>query len=266
MAFQAIYGNAASIRGPIGTPGPQGVPGPQGDQGDQGEPGPQGDQGDQGEPGPQGDPGTPGGPPGPVGTHGRSVWSTPDYIASAGTTTVVHVDDAADVDDQPVLGDLIISTAAVSDSVLARVVGVVDIPEPGWSVQYVGTVGGPQGDPGDLGAVVALGNITGNVNLATSVAVLASQIVSMTLNGNVVLTALPAAPAGKGGTLTLLVKQDATGSRTLKVNNAATSFAVEITLSTTANALDLIHLLWTGTAWVALLGAQSIAIPTSWVV
>lgn len=129
---------------------------------------------------------------------------------------------------------------------------------------------GPKGDTGDLGEVIDLGNVAaGNLNLATAhpdLATLASQIVKMTLTGNVIITGLPTPPAGKGGALTLRVKQDATGSRTLQINNATASFGVPITLSTAANAVDVIHLLWLGSNWLATLSAQTTSIPTSWVV
>lgn len=138
------------------------------------------------------------------------------------------------------------------------------------TLQQIANLKGPQGDTGDLGEVIDLGNVAaGNLNLATAspdLATLSSQIVRLVLTGNVIITTLPTPPAGKGGALTLRVKQDATGSRTLQLNNVATAFGVAITLSTAANAVDLIHVMWTGSSWLAVLGAQTTSVPTSWVV
>jgi hypothetical protein len=85
------------------------------------------------------------------------------------------------------------------------------------------------------------------------------------LTGNVTLT-LAAGVAGQAYTVTLRLAQDATGGRTLKVANAATAYAVAPVLSTAANAVDLVHLLWTGSSWTCLVAAQALAIPSSWVV
>lgn len=85
------------------------------------------------------------------------------------------------------------------------------------------------------------------------------------LTGNVVLT-LGAGVAGQAYTCTLDLSQDTSGGRTLTIRGALTAYAVAITLSTAANARDVIHLMWTGAEWIAMAAAPSVAIPTSWAV
>lgn len=98
---------------------------------------------------------------------------------------------------------------------------------------------------------------TGVVDLTTLAA--AARTMRATLTGNVTL-ALPTPSPSASYTVTLLLTQDATGSRTLTLPAAAlSSFGVDPVLSTTAGATDLVHLLWTGAAWIALLGAPAVA-------
>lgn len=126
------------------------------------------------------------------------------------------------------------------------------------------TVAKLRGPDGDIGATVALGNVTGSLDLSVSVPVLASQIVSMTLTGNTTITALPAPPVGMGGTVTLRITQDATGGRTLAVTGARCAYGVAPLLSTAAGAVDLWHLLYDGIDWWCLPSATAGAVPAGW--
>ena len=104
---------------------------------------------------------------------------------------------------------------------------------------------------------------TGAVDLTTIVT--GPVYLRSTLTGNVTLT-LPTPSAARAFTVTIDLRQDTTGSRLLVIKNAGTSYAVPIALQTAANSRDIIHLLWTGADWVALLGAPAVGIPTSWIV
>ena len=105
------------------------------------------------------------------------------------------------------------------------------------------------------------GTVSGTLDLS---GLTQQSFVHATLTGNVTVT-LPAAPV-VGMTVTLELKQDSTGGRTLTIKNAVASFGVAITLSTAANALDEVHCVWDGVRWKARVGGLSDSIPTSWVV
>ena len=90
--------------------------------------------------------------------------------------------------------------------------------------------------------VQALGNITG----ATTIDVADGNIVTATLTGNVTLTLASGEIAGQR--MTLIFTQDGTGSRTL-TTTAFEKAGGALTLTTTAAAVDLIELQWSGSAW-----------------
>lgn len=117
---------------------------------------------------------------------------------------------------------------------------------------------GPQGSNGDVTAV-ARGSWSGTVTLADVAPITHVR----TLAGNVTLK-LAAPSAGAAFTVTLVLRQDATGGRTLIVQGAGAPYGMPVTLSTAANALDVVHLLWTGDQWVAIPGAASVAVPSGW--
>ena len=117
-----------------------------------------------------------------------------------------------------------------------------------------------KGDPGDL-MPVSTATWSGAVSLTPT----GPATIRATLTGNVTLT-LGAGTAGVSYTVTLDLRQDTTGNRALTVANAGAAYAVAPVLSTAANARDVVHLLWTGADWVALLGAPAVGIPTSWIV
>ena len=115
-----------------------------------------------------------------------------------------------------------------------------------------------KGDPGDL-MPVSTATWSGAVSLTPT----GPATIRATLTGNVTLT-LGAGTAGVSYTVTLDLRQDTVGSRLLTIRGAGTSYAVPIALQTAANSRDIVHLLWTGSDWVALLGAPAVGIPTSW--
>ena len=92
-----------------------------------------------------------------------------------------------------------------------------------------------------------------------------SGVFHATLAGNVSII-LPAPSSTTAFTMTLILTQDTTGGRTLTVKGTASAFGVPITLSTAANAVDIVHLLWDGVRWSAMVGGLSMSIPTSWIV
>lgn len=116
--------------------------------------------------------------------------------------------------------------------------------------------------------VIAVGasvDWTGTVT-PTSADVSQSRWWKRRLTGNTVLN-LPDGVAGKAYSLIVEVKQDATGGRTLVVNQSGgvqVSWAYGVTpvMSSAANARDLWTLTWTGSEWVGGIGGQALAIGT----
>lgn len=93
---------------------------------------------------------------------------------------------------------------------------------------------------------------------ALPVSVLPSTLTA-TLTGAHVLT-LPTPAADKSGTVSLVLVQDGTGSRTVTWPAAVRwSYGVAPVLTTTPGGRDLIHLFWTGQEWLGLVGGQSFA-------
>ena len=118
---------------------------------------------------------------------------------------------------------------------------------------------------GDQAPVVDLGDRTGALDLRR---VSLGQIVRLRATGNVTLPAdrRPTIPAGQGGTVTLVIAQDATGGRTFAAPGMASAFGIAPVLSPAANAVDVLHLQWDGVRWVVMVGSQQLAIPASWTV
>jgi hypothetical protein len=112
--------------------------------------------------------------------------------------------------------------------------------------------------------VPASASWTGAVTLAQTES--RSKYVKRTLTGDVVLT-VAAGVAGIAYSCTLELQQDASATpRALRVNNARTPMGNVIPLSTSANAIDIVQLLWNGSVWTAFLGAPMLGVPASWVV
>lgn len=114
---------------------------------------------------------------------------------------------------------------------------------------------GVQGNPGDL-VPTASGSVSGAITLTTAEY---PSTRSWTLTGNVTLT-LPTPAADKSGTITLILTQDATGGRTITWP-AAVKWPEAIAQQPAAGAstVSVVHLLWTGTAWLGVMGGKSFA-------
>lgn len=107
-------------------------------------------------------------------------------------------------------------------------------------------------------AVAAQSDWTGAVSLSAG-NVSKSNYFRRRLTGNATLGALPAGVAGKAYTVTLEIVQDATGGRTFTWPTVKWPYGVAHVVTSTANARDLVHLLWNGTDWVGMVGGQAIA-------
>ena len=116
-------------------------------------------------------------------------------------------------------------------------------------------VQGPQGEPGDLVGVTT-GTWGGAVVLdkypQTYISTLTSSVSSM---------ALPTSPIGlQSGTITLVLTQDATGGRTIAWP-ASVKWPDGIAQQPAGgpNTVSVIHLMWTGTTWLGMVGGKSFA-------
>ena len=103
------------------------------------------------------------------------------------------------------------------------------------------------------------GNFSGTLNLS---AVTRNAIVHMTMIGNITAT-LPTVPM-VGHTITLELKQDATGSRTLTIPGAVTAYGIAITPAVGANALTEVMCFYDGVRWHARVSGLADAVPAGW--
>lgn len=114
---------------------------------------------------------------------------------------------------------------------------------------------GPQGAPGDMVASLFPQSWTGAVSLTTFPATYLA-----TLTGNVTAIALPTPPEGLSATITLVLTQDATGSRTITwPSSVKWSEGLVQQPSPGANTMTIFNLLWTGVTWVGMIGGRSFA-------
>ena len=97
---------------------------------------------------------------------------------------------------------------------------------------------------------------TGTVDLTTTA--LTPVLLRATLTGNVTIT-LPTPPSNRAYTVTLVLVQDATGGRSITLPGVKWSYGVPAVLSTAPGTVDILHLLWTGTAWVGMIAGMAIA-------
>jgi hypothetical protein len=121
---------------------------------------------------------------------------------------------------------------------------------------------GDQGVKGDAGDMVT---VTGPTTMATgTIALTEAHLPSTriyTLAGNIALT-LPVPVGGKSATITLVFYQDAVGGRTITWPTASLLKWPEGIVqqpAAGANTMSIIHLMWTGTQWVGLVGGKSFA-------
>ena len=96
---------------------------------------------------------------------------------------------------------------------------------------------------------------TGTVDLTTTA--LTPVLLRATLTGNVTIT-LPTPPSNRAYTVTLVLVQDATGGRSITLPGVKWSYGVPAVLSTAPDTVDILHLLWTGTAWVGMIAGMAI--------
>lgn len=145
-------------------------------------------------------------------------------------------------------GDFMTIMTSLMNTAVANEVAAEDIPG------QVATATNNQA----VGTVFAKGNISGSV-LFTGITniTLVNATITATLTGNITIDVanLPASP--KAGTqFAMRLTQDATGGRTLTLTGFKKSQGV-LTLSTAANAIDIITFYYDGTNWYA--GAMGLA-------
>ncbi len=102
------------------------------------------------------------------------------------------------------------------------------------------------GNTTTLGGVVEDYTDLGTLNGALTVDSSASTVFAATLDGDVAFGGFTAPAAGQGATL--IIKQDATGSRLWSINGITGKYAMGVnTLSTAADAVDVMHVFYDGT-------------------
>jgi hypothetical protein len=102
------------------------------------------------------------------------------------------------------------------------------------------------------GGVTAKGNQSGAVSFSgLTPAQMVNRLITMTLTGNISIdsAAFPT-PAIAGTQFAIVMKQDATGGRTLTLTGIKKSQGV-LVLSTGSNATDIIMFMYDGTSWYA---------------
>lgn len=117
---------------------------------------------------------------------------------------------------------------------------------------------GDKGEAGDMVTVYGPSNVTGPVTLTDS-AVPSTRL--WTLTGNVTLTLpTPVWTPAKSGTISLILTQDATGGRTITWP-ASVKWPDGIAQQPAGgpNTVSAIHLMWTGTTWLGMVGGKSFA-------
>lgn len=125
-------------------------------------------------------------------------------------------------------------------------------------IQGIQGIQGVQGNPGDMTAVAGPATVSGTINI-TSGMLPSTRLWNMTTN--LVIT-LPTPGATLSGTITLVLTQDATGGRTITWPSSATLTwpdGISQQPATAALSTSVIHLLWTGTTWMGMLGGKSFA-------
>lgn len=105
------------------------------------------------------------------------------------------------------------------------------------------------------GTKFSLGTVTGAVSIKDVAGVTATTLVNSlftaTLTGNITIDAANMPVGAKAGTqVALRLTQDATGGRTLTLTGFKKSQGV-LTLTTTANAVDIVVFMYDGTTWFA---------------
>jgi hypothetical protein len=102
------------------------------------------------------------------------------------------------------------------------------------------------------GGVTAKGNVTGALTFTPlTPAQMVNRVFTATLTGNITInvTALPT-PAVPGTQFAMVLKQDATGNRSLTLSGIKRAQGV-LSLSSAANAVDIVSFMYDGTTWYA---------------
>lgn len=111
---------------------------------------------------------------------------------------------------------------------------------------------------GDKAPAVSAAGVTGTYDL--SQVVNGSCTYRLALTGNTTLTIPTPSSATLTWTVTLVIRQDATGSRTVTwPSSIKWSNGAKPTLSTTPNATDVVTIEWTGVEWLGFLGGVAFA-------
>jgi hypothetical protein len=107
-------------------------------------------------------------------------------------------------------------------------------------------------------SVAGPANVSGTINI-TEAMLPSTRIWTMTSNLLITL-ATPVGP--KSATISLVLYQDATGGRTITWPSATVLKWPDGIIqqpAAAANSMSIIHLMWTGTQWVGLVGGKSFA-------
>lgn len=116
-------------------------------------------------------------------------------------------------------------------------------------------IAGAPGPAGDMQLVLGPASVSGTVTLGS--ADLPSTRL-WTLTGNTTLN-LPTPGSSRSGTITLVLTQDGTGNRTLTIPGVKWPDGIAQGPAAAAGTISVIHLLWTGSAWLGLVGGKSFA-------
>lgn len=117
-------------------------------------------------------------------------------------------------------------------------------------------VQGPRGEAGDMVQISGPGNVSGTAALGEA-DLPSTRLWIMT--GNITLV-LPTPIAPLSGTITLVLTQDATGGRMITwPAGMKWPDGIPQQPASGPNTTSVIHLLWTGTQWLGLLGGKSFA-------
>jgi hypothetical protein len=144
-----------------------------------------------------------------------------------------------------------VTTLAAGASATATITG--STPD---KVLSLGLPQGVKGDPGDLTAASS-STWTGSFSLGTPTV---PETRVRTLTGNVTFTAIGSPPATQSFTLTLVLTQDITGSRTITwPASVKWSEGVIPQPSAAPNSISLFHLFWTGASWLGAKAGQNFA-------
>lgn len=112
--------------------------------------------------------------------------------------------------------------------------------------------------PSDAAPVTDLGNISGTLDLSAYAS--RPTVLRATLTGNLTAITLPTPVSTISYSITLVLIQDGTGSRTLAwPSTAKTAYNIDPVLTTTAAAIDLIVLQWNGAFWYGFVSGQAMA-------